>query len=73
MALGPLLSPLLGPPLAQAQGAEVVLALTHMRLPNDLRLASGVPGLDAVLGGHDHEPYLMRAEVRRQERMRPWA
>ena len=51
----------------------MVLALTHMRLPNDLRLASGVPGLDAVLGGHDHEPYLMRAEVRRQERMRPWA
>ncbi|PSC74575.1 5 -C-terminal domain-containing [Micractinium conductrix] len=46
----------------RAQGAEVVLALTHMRLPNDLRLASGVPGLDAVLGGHDHEPYLMRAE-----------
>ena len=35
----------------QAEGAEVVIALTHMRLPNDLRLAEGVPGIDLVLGG----------------------
>lgn len=29
----------------------MVIALTHMRLPNDLRLAEGVPGIDLVLGG----------------------
>ena len=39
------------------------MALTHMRLPNDVRLAGGVPGIDLVLGGHDHEAYLLRSEV----------
>ena len=39
------------PPPQQDQGAEVVVALTHMRLPNDLRLAEAVPGIDLVLGG----------------------
>ncbi len=29
----------------------MVIALTHMRLPNDLRLAENVPGIDLVLGG----------------------
>lgn len=40
------------PARLQAQGAEVVIALTHMRLPNDLRLAQSAPGIDLVLGGH---------------------
>lgn len=35
----------------QSEGAEVVIALTHMRLPNDLRLAENIPGIDLVLGG----------------------
>ena len=35
-------------------GCEVVLALTHMREPNDERLAREAPEFDAVLGGHDH-------------------
>ncbi|KAF8064656.1 yfkN [Scenedesmus sp. PABB004] len=38
----------------RAAGAEVVLALTHMRVPNDLALAAAAPEIDAVLGGHDH-------------------
>eukprot|EP00775_Hariotina_reticulata_P012277 gene12277-12413_t len=38
----------------KAAGAEVVLALTHMRAPNDLLLLQQVPEIDAVLGGHDH-------------------
>jgi 2',3'-cyclic-nucleotide 2'-phosphodiesterase (5'-nucleotidase family) len=38
----------------QASGAEVVVALTHMRVPNDVKLAQAVPEIDAVLGGHDH-------------------
>jgi 5'-nucleotidase len=32
---------------------DVVVAVTHMRLPND-RLAARIPGVDLVLGGHDH-------------------
>jgi len=41
----------------RAQGAEMVIALTHMRNPNDLRLAREVPELDLILGGHDHDVY----------------
>lgn len=34
----------------------MVIALTHMREPNDLKLATNVPSglIDVVLGGHDH-------------------
>jgi hypothetical protein len=42
------------PPTPQAAGAELVVALTHMRLPNDQLLAQSVPEIDLVLGGHDH-------------------
>jgi 2',3'-cyclic-nucleotide 2'-phosphodiesterase (5'-nucleotidase family) len=54
------------PLLLQDRGAEVVLALTHMRLPNDLRLAGAVPGIDVVLGGHDHDYFLIRSQARLQ-------
>ncbi|KAL3310570.1 hypothetical protein Ciccas_010862 [Cichlidogyrus casuarinus] len=33
---------------------NIVIALTHMRWPNDIRLAERVPEIDLVLGGHDH-------------------
>ncbi|XP_041926794.1 5'-nucleotidase-like isoform X2 [Alosa sapidissima] len=36
-------------------GAELVIALTHMRWSNDIRLATEAKGLDLILGGHDHE------------------
>jgi len=35
-------------------GAELVIALTHMRVPNDHRLAQEVEEVDIILGGHDH-------------------
>lgn len=38
----------------KAQGADVVVALTHMRVPNDKRLAEEVAEIDLILGGHDH-------------------
>jgi 5'-nucleotidase len=38
----------------QAAGADLIIALTHMRQPNDILLAQQVPEIDAVLGGHDH-------------------
>ena len=40
--------------LRDHDGCEVVIALTHMREPNDERLAREAPEFDAVLGGHDH-------------------
>ena len=37
------------------QGADYVIALTHMRWPNDIRLAENVEDIDLILGGHDHD------------------
>lgn len=36
------------------QGVDYVIALTHMRTPNDTRLAENVDEIDLILGGHDH-------------------
>ncbi|KAG8529698.1 uncharacterized protein KY384_005179 [Bacidia gigantensis] len=43
-------------PEMRAAGAEIIVALTHQRDPNDIKLAERVPlGLiDLILGGHDH-------------------
>jgi hypothetical protein len=43
-------------PLLRAQGAQIVIALTHAREPSDIKLAQKTrPGLiDLILGGHDH-------------------
>ena len=38
----------------RSRGAELVLALTHSRYDNDLRLSGAVPEIDLILGGHDH-------------------
>lgn len=40
--------------LREEQGCDTVIALTHMRLNHDVKLASQVPGIDLVLAGHDH-------------------
>eukprot|EP00892_Ulva_mutabilis_P009954 jgi/Ulvmu1/7330/UM035_0119.1 len=40
--------------LREECGADMVIALTHMRAPNDLQLGAQVPGIDLILGGHDH-------------------
>lgn len=34
---------------------DYVIALTHFRRPNDIRLADSVPEIDLILGGHDHD------------------
>ncbi|GAO16393.1 hypothetical protein UVI_02049540 [Ustilaginoidea virens] len=42
-------------PQLRAQGAEMVICLSHMREPNDNKLAEQTDGLiDVILGGHDH-------------------
>ena len=39
---------------------DAVIALTHQYYYEDDRLASEVPGLDAVLGGHEHDNFVLR-------------
>ncbi|XP_042896714.1 5'-nucleotidase isoform X1 [Parasteatoda tepidariorum] len=40
--------------LRDKAGVDYVIALTHMRTPNDCRLAENVDEIDIILGGHDH-------------------
>ncbi|KAJ8946412.1 hypothetical protein NQ314_008894 [Rhamnusium bicolor] len=36
------------------EGCDYVIALTHMRTPNDIKLAENCEDIDIILGGHDH-------------------
>ena len=40
--------------LRTKQNCDLVIALTHMRVPNDRLLAESVSEIDFILGGHDH-------------------
>ena len=40
---------------ARAKGAQAVVLLSHNGMDIDLKLASRVRGIDAILGGHTHE------------------
>ena len=47
--------------IAQLKGkVDAVIALTHLSLADDQQLVSEVPGIDVVLGGHEHENWLLR-------------
>jgi len=37
-----------------SQGARVVIAITHQEMSDDEKLVRSVPGIDLVIGGHDH-------------------
>ncbi|KAL2817500.1 Metallo-dependent phosphatase-like protein [Aspergillus cavernicola] len=43
-------------PRLREQGAEIIVAVTHQREPNDYKLAKSIPHgmIDIILGGHDH-------------------
>ncbi|HKK35916.1 MAG TPA: metallophosphoesterase, partial [Paracoccaceae bacterium] len=38
----------------EADGVNKIVALTHVGLPKDIRIAEAVPGLDVIVGGHSH-------------------
>jgi 5'-nucleotidase/UDP-sugar diphosphatase len=40
----------------KAQGADVIVALTHDDLADDRELARSVDSIHLILGGHDHDP-----------------
>ncbi|SNX28544.1 sulfate thiol esterase SoxB [Polynucleobacter meluiroseus] len=48
----------------RAQGAVVVVLLSHNGMDVDLKLASRVRGLDAILGGHTHDGVPVPVKVR---------
>ncbi|KYF39992.1 5'-nucleotidase, C-terminal domain-containing protein [Toxoplasma gondii ARI] len=47
---------------------ELIIALTHMRAPNDERLAKEAEDIDLILGGHDHDYYGLQRIGRRSRR-----
>ena len=40
------------------QGANFVVAITHLDITEDRAIARSVRGLDIILGGHDHDPIM---------------
>ncbi len=47
--------------LAHLEGkVDAVIALTHLSLAADQELVTELPGIDLVLGGHEHENWLLR-------------
>ncbi|MBK6658002.1 MAG: thiosulfohydrolase SoxB [Proteobacteria bacterium] len=49
---------------ARAQGAQVVVLLSHNGMDVDVKLAARVRGLDAICGGHTHDGVPRPVEVR---------
>src|SRR4029078_11763189 len=55
-------------PIASAQAAmrelsgnvDAVIAITHQALADDAQLVTQVSGIDVVLGGHEHENWMIR-------------
>ncbi len=49
---------------ARAQGAHVVVLLSHNGMDVDLKMASRVQGIDAIFGGHTHDGVPVAVPVR---------
>lgn len=39
----------------RGNGAQLIVALTHIGVEGDLRLAREIPGIDVIFGGHSHD------------------
>jgi 5'-nucleotidase/UDP-sugar diphosphatase len=40
------------------QGAQIIVAITHLDIAQDRALARSVRGINIILGGHDHDPIM---------------
>ena len=49
-------------PEIESQGVNKVIALTHVGLEMDKRIAAAVPGIDVIVGGHSHTLLSNKAE-----------
>lgn len=38
----------------RAEGADLIIAITHSNVEEDIELAGAVPGIDVIIGGHSH-------------------
>ena len=47
----------MGKELREEHGCDMVIVLSHMRVPNDRKLAEECTEVDLFLGGHDHVTY----------------
>ncbi len=54
------------------QGVGIIIALTHVGLPVDIRIAEAVTGLDLIVGGHSHT-YLSASDQDRAGPYPTWA
>ncbi len=43
-------------PILRRNGAQVIIALTHLHMADDQALLRQIPEIDLVIGGHDHDP-----------------
>ena len=51
-------------PILRRNGAQVIIALTHLGISDDQRLLRQIPEIDLVIGGHDHDPMTARVDGR---------
>ena len=51
-------------PRLRSEGAEIVIALTHLGLGADKQLAEKVDGIDVIVGGHSHNRMKETLQVR---------
>jgi 5'-nucleotidase len=50
--------------VAELKGkVDILVAVTHLNLPEDRKLAREVPGIDLILGGHEHENNTWRSRT----------
>ena len=51
----------------RAGGADVVVCLSHLGILGDREIAANVPGIDVIVGGHDHFLFEKPVQVRNPE------